>query len=106
MLRYEDPSIPGKDVENVRKLCDDRINVSYYKYGPAKKNFAEGRVDAVASADLNLEKYRKTKNLEYLLDAINYLTYAFIFPLPGYELKPTDSSGSAGTVGTPINMEE
>lgn len=29
-----------------------RVEMSYYKYGPARKNFGEGRVDAIASAEL------------------------------------------------------
>ena len=28
-----------------------------------------------------------------------------MFPMPGEYFRPTDSSGSVGTVGTPINME-
>jgi hypothetical protein len=28
-----------------------------------------------------------------------------MYPMPGEFFKPTDSSGSVGTVGTPINME-
>ena len=38
-------------------------------------------------------------------DAINYALFRIMFPLPGDYYKPTDSNGSAGTDGTPINME-
>ena len=33
--------------EQFDKERKHRIEVSYFKYGPAKKNFAEGRVDAM-----------------------------------------------------------
>lgn len=82
-----------------------RIEVSYYKYGPARKNFAEGRVDAIATAELCIEAFKKDHNLEHLVDAANYLMFRFKYPMPGDFFKATDSSGSVGTVGTPINME-
>lgn len=82
-----------------------RVEVSHYKYGPARENFATGRVDAIATAELCIEKFKKTKNLEYLVDAANYLMFRYMFPMPGEFFKATDSSGSAGTVGTPVNME-
>lgn len=100
----EDPTLRNVYPEAVNKAIG-LANVSYYKYGPAKNNFAEGRVDAIGCIDNCLEKFRKTKNTEYLLDVVNYALYRYIFPLPGEEFKHTDSSGSAGVVGTPINME-
>lgn len=83
-----------------------RIEVSYYKYGPARKNFAEGRVDAIATAELCLDAFKKDHNLEHLVDAANYLMFRFKYPMPDDYFKPTDSSGSVGTVGTPINFED
>ena len=82
-----------------------RIEVSYYKYGPARKNFAEGRVDAIATAELCLDAFKKDHNLEHLVDAANYLMFRFKYPMPDDYFKPTDSSESVGTVGTPINFE-
>ena len=32
------------------RLRQARVNASFYKYGPARKNFGEGRVDALATA--------------------------------------------------------
>lgn len=52
-----------------------------------------------------LDAFERDHNLEHLLDAANYLMYRFSFPLPGDYFQATDSSGSVGTVGTPINME-
>lgn len=82
-----------------------RVEVSYYKYGPARDNFAGGRVDAIATAELCLEAFKKDGNTEHLVDAANYMMFRFMYPYPGEYFKPTDSSGSVGTVGTPINLE-
>ena len=88
------------------KLRQNRVEVSFHKYGHARENFGSGRVDAIGSLELCLDKYKKTKNTEYLLDVANYAMFRFMYPLPGEYFKPTDSGESAGTVGTPINMEE
>ncbi len=82
-----------------------RVEISFHKYGPARKNFAEGRVDALKTAELCLEAFKRDHNTEHLVDAANYLMFRFKYPMPGEYFKPTDSSGSAGTVGTPVNME-
>jgi hypothetical protein len=91
--------------ERFDQLRKNRVEVSYYKYGAAKKNFGEGRVDAIATAELCLEAFKKDGNTEHLVDAANYLMFRFMFPMPGESFKATDDSGSVGTVGTPINME-
>jgi hypothetical protein len=89
--------------DNERKA---RVEVSYHKYGPARKNFAEGRVDAIATAERCIEAFKKDHNTEHLVDAANYLMFRWRYPMPGEFFKPTDSSGSVGTVGTPINLEK
>lgn len=91
--------------EKFDELRKNRVEVSFYKYGPAKKNFGEGRVDAIGSLEKCLEKFKRTRNTEYLLDVANYAMFRYMFPLPGEFFEPTGSSESAGTVGTPINME-
>lgn len=91
--------------EEFDKLRKNRVEVSFYKYGPARDNFGSGRVDAIGSLELCLEKFKKTGNTEYLLDVANYAMFRYMYPLPGEFFKSTDSSESAGTVGTPINME-
>lgn len=83
-----------------------RIEVSYFKYGPARDNFAGGRVDALATAELCIEAFKKDHNSEHLIDAANYLMFRYKYPMPGDHFTPTDSSGSVGTVGTPINLEK
>lgn len=81
-----------------------RVRVSYYKYGPALKNFGEGRVDALETAEMCLDAFRRDHNTEHLVDAANYLMFRWMYPMPGEFFKPTDSSGSVGTVGTTVNM--
>ena len=87
------------------KLRQNRVEVSFFKYGPARDNFGAGRVDAIGSLELCLDKFKKTGNTEYLLDVANYAMFRYMYPMPGEYFKPTDSKDSAGTVGTPINLE-
>ena len=82
-----------------------RVEISFYKYGSARDNFGSGRVDALATAERCIEAFKKDKNTEHLVDAANYLMFRYMFPYPGEYFKATDSNGSVGTVGTPINME-
>ena len=82
-----------------------RVEVSYHKYGPARKNFGGGRVDAIKTAELCLEAFKKDGNTEHLIDAANYLMFRFMYPYPGESFRPTDSKESVGTIGTPINFE-
>ena len=82
-----------------------RVEVSYHKYGPAINNFGEGRVDAIKTAELCLDAFRKDGNTEHLVDAANYLMFRYMYPLPGESFRATDSNGSVGTVGTPVNIE-
>lgn len=91
--------------EEFDRLRKNRVIASLYKYGPAKKNFGEGRVDAIKTAELCIEAFRKDKNTEHLVDAANYLMFRYMFPMPGEYFRATDSGESVGTVGTPINME-
>ena len=87
------------------KLRMNRVEVSTYKYGPARKNFGEGRVDALKTAELCLEAFKRDSNTEHLVDAANYLMFRFMYPMSGEAFRATGSSESVGTVGTPINME-
>lgn len=92
--------------EEFDKLRQSRVQVSHYKYGPARDNFGSGRVDALATAELCIEAFKRDGNTEHLVDAANYMMFRFMFPMPGERFRTTDSDGSVGTVGTPINMEE
>lgn len=101
----EDKTIKEQEIDKTILHCKQKLDVSYYKYGPAGKNFGGGRVDALGSLDKCLIKFNRTKNAEYLEDAINYLLLRILFPMPGDYYTPTDSDGSAGVDGVPINME-
>lgn len=87
------------------KLRRNRVEVSFYKYGPARANFGGGRVDALKTAERCIEAFKKDHNTEHLVDAANYLMFRYMYPYDGEYFKATDSSRSVGTVGTPINME-
>ena len=91
-----------KDLDRHREKA---LIVSHYKYGSARKNFSEGRVDAIKTAELCIEAYKKDGNKEHIVDAMNYLGFEWKFPIhPKAHFKSTDSS--VGVVGTPINMEK
>lgn len=87
--------------ERVDELRKNRVKMSFYKYGSAKDNFTlAGGVDAVKTHELCVKKYQETGNAEYLLDAMNYLMFEFMYPKKeGAHFKATDSSESAGVVG-------
>ena len=76
------------------------VIVSHYKYGSVEDNFgACGGVDAIETIKMCLEKFEKTKNVEYLIDVANYAMFRFMYPKSGEFYKPTDSSESAGIYG-------
>ncbi len=100
-----DPSIDEKKIDRIIDKCKAELNQSYYKYGEARKNYGDARVDALGTLDNCLIKFNKTKNTEYLHDAINYLLLRLMFPMPGDHFEQTGPEGSAGLDGTPIAME-
>lgn len=92
--------------EEFDKLRKNRVEVSYHKYGSAKDNFDSDLhlVDAIKSHDKCLEKYKKTGNTEYLLDAANYLMFEYMYPQhPNAHFRATGSDESAGIAGVSIN---
>lgn len=90
--------------EKFDKLRENRVEVSFYKYGPAAENFGRNLVNALESHDKCIKKYLETGNTEYLCDAANYLMFEFMYPQrEGAYFKATDSSGSAGISGMSIN---
>lgn len=91
--------------EEFDKLRKNRVIVSFFKYGAVRDNYGAGRVDAIGSLELCLEKFKKTGNTEYLVDVANYAMFRYMYPMPNEFFRATRSKDSAGTVGTPINME-
>lgn len=89
------------------ELRKNRVETSFYKYGPARKNFATGNVQAIPTAELCLEKYKETGNGDYLCDCANYVMFEFMFRQhPNAHFRATDSSESAGIVGMSVNEME
>lgn len=89
------------------ELRKNRVEVSYHKYGPVKKNFQTGNVQALPSMEKCIEKYNDTGNTEYLLDAANYLMFEFMYPQhPRAHFRPTDSKESAGIVWISVREME
>jgi len=77
----------------------NRIVVSHYKYGWMKDTYPE-LADAVACLEQRLEMYKKTGNLENLVDAANFAMIEFMYPRhPGAHFQGTDSDKSPGLVG-------
>lgn len=75
-----------------------RMIVSYHKYGPVRDAYPS-KVDAVASMEQRVEKYRETGNTEHLIDAANFLMIEFMHPgKPGAHFRATDSDESPGRV--------
>lgn len=64
---------------------------SFYKYGPAKKNYGEYKcMDALKNIELRLQKYKDTGNTEYLVDVANFAMLEFMHPsIPGAKYIPT-----------------
>lgn len=88
------------------KYRKNRVEISSFKYGPASRNFPNN-VDALATAQKCIDKYKETKNKEYLCDAANYLMFEFMYPkLEGAYFKSTDSNESAGIVGMSVKEME
>lgn len=71
-----DPSIDEKKIDRIIDKCKAELNQSYYKYGEARKNYGDARVDALGTLDNCLIKFNKTHNTEYLHDAI--YTYYYV----------------------------
>ena len=89
------------------ELRKNRVEVSYYKYGPAKENFLTGNVLAIPTIERCLQKYKDTGNTEYLCDLANYAMFEFMYPQhPNGHFRATDSSESAGIVGMSVREAE
>lgn len=85
----------------------NRVQMSHFKYGSVRANYCNGNINALASMQRCVDKYREGGNTEYLIDAANYLMFEYKYPqVPGAYFKATDSSESAGIVGiSEVEME-
>lgn len=90
----------------VDQLRQNRCALSSIKYGSGRRNFPN-KVQAIPTMYRCIDKYEETHNTEYLLDAMNYLMFEFMYPsIKDARFKPTDSSESAGLVGMSIKEIE
>lgn len=75
------------------------IELSYYKYGNAKKTYPE-LAQAYKCLRERLDLYEKTHNTEFLVDAANFAMLEFMFPsFADAKYTPTDSDKSPGLAG-------
>ncbi len=96
----------GNYSERFDHLRQFRCAVSLHKYGSGARNFPD-KVDAIATMEQCIKKYKDTHNTEYLLDAANYLMFEFMYPKDKEaRFIPTDDNGSAGIVGMSIKEIE
>ena len=87
----------SKKFDEIRKAS---MVQSFFKYGPARKNYINGNCNALASMENCIKKYQDTGNTEYLTDAANYLMLEFMYPQhEKAHYKRTGSDDSAGLVG-------
>ena len=67
-----------EEFDTMRK---NRIEISFYKYGPVRKNYGPtGNINAIGTFIKCIQKYEKTHNTEFLLDAVNYLMFEYMWP--------------------------
>lgn len=93
--------------EEFDRLRKNRVEVSHFKYGSAKKNFTQGYVQIIPTLEKCLQKYKDTGNTEYLCDLANYAMFEFMYPQhPKGHFRATDSSESAGVVGMSVGEME
>ena len=82
------------------ELRKNRVEVSFYKYGSAKKNFDGCHTNALETMQMCIDKYKETKNTEYLCDAANYIMFEFMYPsFKDAYFRATSSDESAGISG-------
>ena len=73
--------------------------LSYFKYGRVKDSYESGKINALKSAIERIEKYKETGNLEYLVDASNFIMCEYMYPQnKNAYFEGTDSNGSIGRV--------
>lgn len=77
-------------------MMDDRMLVSFYKYGDSSTGYPEKSI-AMDNIQVRVDLYKKTGNVEYLIDAANFCMLEFMHPsIKDAFLKATDADGSPG----------
>lgn len=102
-MTFDEFNLSQEYSEEFDRLRKNRVEQSFYKYGPARKNYRTGYVKAIPSMERCLVKYNETGNREYLVDAANYLMFEYMFPQhPKAHFRQTPSEESAGIVGISV----
>lgn len=105
-LRERQLPPPSEYSPKFDEIRQDMVQVSFHKYGPARKNFGEGRVHAIKSLERKLQAYKDTGNTEFLADVANYAMFEYMYPIhPNGHYKPTDDHKATRPVGVPFNQE-
>lgn len=85
--------------ENFINKMKNAIEMSYYKYGHAKRTYPE-LAKACSCVQQRLNLYFETHNTEYLVDVANFAMLEFMFPaFEDAHYTPTDSDQSPGLAG-------
>lgn len=102
------PDMKQEYSDRFDELRRNRMEMSYYKYGPVRKNYTTGNIQAIPTLKKCLDKYEETGNTEYLVDAANYAMLEFMYPQhQKAHFRATSSEESAGIVGISVKeMEE
>lgn len=74
----------------------DRMSMSYFKYGLVAEAYPS-KVDAIASLEKRLQKYKETGNTEWLMDVGNFAMIEYMYPKhDAAHFESTDSDQSPG----------
>lgn len=80
MIIKESTAVPKSEFSNqfIQGMYD-RMAVSYFKYGKVADGYPI-KVDAIASLELRLQRYKETGNSEWLMDVANFAMIEFMWP--------------------------
>lgn len=80
MIIKESDTVPKTEFSNpfVQGMYN-RMAVSYHKYDKVADGYPT-KVDAIASLELRLERYKETGNTEWLMDIANFAMIEFMRP--------------------------
>lgn len=93
--------------EKFDRLRQNRMAVSYFKYGPIEVNYGQRLVMALPTLKKRIQLYEETGNTEWLVDAANMCMIECMFPQhPNAHFRATDSNESPGLCGTPVKELE
>jgi hypothetical protein len=86
------------------KLMENRMVMSYYKYGPVAKNYSDDlHLEALPSMRKRLDEYAHTGNREMLVDCANWLMIEFMFPShPNAHFKALEPNEAPAAVGLSV----